>query len=59
MALKIKSTPKLNKKDSVEFIRRVESKASVVSHPIPTPELTKFAKKLVRDAAQMPQKSHQ
>jgi len=58
MARKITATPKLNKKESVDFLRRVQSKETVASGPIPTPKLTRFAKKLMTDAAQMPQKSH-
>ena len=56
MALKIKATPKLNKKESAQFIKRVESKASVASNPIPTPKLTRFAKKLISNAAAMSEK---
>ena len=57
MALKIKATPKLNKAESAQFIRRVESKASVASRPIPTPKLTRFANKLISDAAGVSKKS--
>ncbi|MBW2346062.1 MAG: hypothetical protein JRF53_19125 [Deltaproteobacteria bacterium] len=58
MALKIKPTPKLNQKDSMEFIERVESKVNVASYPIATPKLARFTKKLIKDASRMSQKSH-
>jgi len=58
MALKVKTTPKLNKKESIKFLNRVDSKVSVASHPIPTPKLTRFIKKLVKDAAQVQQDAH-
>ena len=57
MALKIKATPKLNKKESAQFVKRVESKARIASNPIPTPKLTHFANKLIRDAAAVSEKS--
>lgn len=57
MALAIKSTPKLNRKQSDDFIKRVEAKAAVVSHPIPTPKLANFTRKLMKDAGRMPKKS--
>ncbi|MBW2175157.1 MAG: hypothetical protein JRF64_11295 [Deltaproteobacteria bacterium] len=56
MALKIRPTPKLNKEESAQFIRRVESKVSVASRPIRTPKLTRFANKLIRDAAAVSEK---
>ncbi len=58
MALKIKATPKLNKKDSENFIKRVEAKSAVPSHPIPTPKLARFAAKLMKHANSVPSKSH-
>ncbi len=58
MALKIKSTPKLGREDSVKFIERVESKVNVASHPIPTPKLDNFTQKLIKNAARVPQKQH-
>jgi len=58
LALKIKATPKLNKKDSENFIRRVEAKSAVPSHPIPTPKLARFAAKLMKHANSVPSKSH-
>jgi hypothetical protein len=58
MALKVKSTPKLNKEESIKFLRRVESKQSVASYPIGTPKLTRFIKKLVNNAAQVQQDAH-
>lgn len=58
MALKIKPTPKLNREESAQFVKRVESKVSVASRPIPTPKLTRFANKLIRDAAAVSKKSH-
>ena len=56
MALKIKATPKLTQTESENFIKRVEAKASVVSRPIPTPKLARFAKKLMKNATTVPQK---
>lgn len=58
MALKIKPTPKLDREDSAKFIERVESKANVTSHLIPTPKLDGFTQKLIKNAARVPQKQH-
>ena len=37
MALPIKQTPKLNRQQSKDFLRRVKAKAGVPSYPVPTP----------------------
>ena len=50
LALDIKPTPKLDKKDSENFIGRVETKASVASHPIPTPKIVPLTKKIIKNA---------
>jgi hypothetical protein len=50
LALDIKPTPKLDKKDSEKFIGRVEARASVVSHPIPTPKIVRLTKKIIKNA---------
>ena len=56
LALDIKPTPKLNKKDSENFIRRVEARSSVVSYPIPTPKIVRLTKKIIKDVTPVLQK---
>lgn len=56
LALDIKPTPKLDKKDSEKFIGRVEARASVVSHPIPTPKIVRLTKKIIKNATPVLQK---
>ena len=56
LALDIKPTPKLDKKDSEKFIERVEAKASVASHPIPTPKIVRLTKKIIKDVTPVSQK---
>ncbi|MEW5949857.1 MAG: hypothetical protein AB1711_10675 [Thermodesulfobacteriota bacterium] len=57
MALAIKPTPKLNRKDSEKFLERVHKKETVASRPIPTPNLPDLIRKLTGNADSVSPKS--